>query len=63
MTENIRLALDESNFKDLIAGKIIDKKWGGVDVKIALLDFGFEKMEEALELAVKAKFREKLKDP
>ena len=52
MVPEARLLLDESNFKDLVAGKIIQKTWGIVDVKIALQDIGFEKMEDALERAI-----------
>jgi hypothetical protein len=43
----VRILLDEDDFRQLVAGKVIDR----VGVKIALSDIGFDRMESAIDLA------------
>jgi hypothetical protein len=47
--EEIRIILDENDFKTLVSGKILEKERGGTVVKIALQDIGFFLMYDLIE--------------
>ena len=47
--EEIRVLLDENDFKTLVSGKILEKERGGTVVKIAVQDIGFLLMYDLIE--------------